>query len=680
MGKVLITCEKPDAASNIASILGCKNKHEGYFEDDNYIITWAYGHLIEWQKPEEINEAYKVWDLSYLPFRFDINKDLKVKADVRKQYSIINKLINRADVDYVVNAGDADREGLLIQEEIYKFAGNKKPVKVLWSQSLTEKEIIKCLNNLKERKDFVSLLDAGKARSTIDYMMGFTYTRAIAKTIANDNRISYGRCQTPLLKLLSDRENEIKNFKVEDYFEIRAKFDKGYEGVYVDGKGEVIKFKTESEAKNVINDTVKIGSILDIKEEKKKKSAPNLFSLPELQKEMGKKYHFTSDKTLDIAQSLYEKKLTSYPRTDTEYINEEVFNEIDERISAAIALLKNDVEAIKKDNLKKMVKPNKVTGHHALLPTEVIASKEKLEKLTEDEITVYKEICKRFIAIMMPDYEYLSSIILTDLGGKNFLTKGKKVLNYGYLELYRDDPKGDKEDNDEESQELPTLSINDKVSATLSIDAKKTTPPVRYTTATIISLMEKHGIGRPSTMAEIIQTLQKREFIELSKNKYTVSKKGLEFISIIPEELKDPGITKIIEEKLTAIAEGNYTYDKLIEDVYNEQKGKIELLKSLVSTTKMKNPYEDRSTDYKCPICGKGLENQKFSYNCECGFKINKEIAGKKLTESNINDLCIKGKTNTIKGFKKKAGGTFDAMLEVNKSDKKLEFKFSKQK
>ena len=328
MGKVLITCEKPDAARDIAQILGCSGKHKGYFEDNNYIITWAYGHLIEWKKPEEINEIYKVWDLSYLPFNFDINKDLKVSTSTRKQYSIISKLINRVDVDYIVNAGDADREGLLIQEEIYKFAGNKKDIKVLWSQSLTEKEIIKCLNNLKKRSDFMSLHESAKARSTIDMMMGFTYTRAITKTIANNNYISYGRCQTPLLKLLNDREVEIKNFKVEDYYEIKAKFDKGYEGVYVDSKGETIKFKSEIEARNVINDTVKTGEILDIKEEKKTQKAPNLFSLPELQKVIGNKYHFTADKTLDIAQSLYEKKLTSYPRTDTEYINEEVYAEI----------------------------------------------------------------------------------------------------------------------------------------------------------------------------------------------------------------------------------------------------------------------------------------------------------------------------------------------------------------
>ncbi len=677
MGKVLITCEKPDAARDIAQILGCSGKHKGYFEDNNYIITWAYGHLIEWKKPEEINEIYKVWDLSYLPFNFDINKDLKVSTSTRKQYSIISKLINRVDVDYIVNAGDADREGLLIQEEIYKFAGNKKDIKVLWSQSLTEKEIIKCLNNLKKRSDFMSLLESAKARSTIDMMMGFTYTRAITKTIANNNYISYGRCQTPLLKLLNDREVEIKNFKVEDYYEIKAKFDKGYEGVYVDSKGETIKFKSEIEARNVINDTVKTGEILDIKEEKKTQKAPNLFSLPELQKVIGNKYHFTADKTLDIAQSLYEKKLTSYPRTDTEYINEEVYAEINSRIDAAIALLKVEVDGFNIDNLKRMVKPNKVTGHHAILPTEVIASKEKLEKLTNDELIVYKEICKRFIAIMMPDYEYLSTVILTGLEDKNFMTKGTKVINEGYTILYKDDIKNNEyKDENSDEKKLPNLFVNDVVKAELSIDAKKTKPLPRYTTSTILTLMEKYGIGRPSTMAEIIKTLIKREFIELSKNKYIVTSKGSEFISIIPEELKDPGITKRIEDKLTDIEEGRYTYNQLIEDVYNEQKDKIELLKNLSGTVLMKNPAIDKTTNYKCPICGKGLENQKFTYNCECGFKISKEIAGKKLSESNISDICTKGKTSKISGFKKKAGGTFSAMLEVNKKDKKLEFKF----
>lgn len=677
MGKVLITCEKPDAAKNIAEILGCKGKHEGYFEDNNYIITWAYGHLIEWKKPEEINEAYKVWDLSYLPFDFDINKDLKVSSDKRKQYSIISKLIKRADVDYIVNAGDADREGLLIQEEIYRFAGNKKEVKVLWSQSLTEKEIIKCLNNLKERNDFVSLLESAKARSTIDMMMGFTYTRALAKTIANNNYISYGRCQTPLLKLLNDREEEIKNFKVEDYYEIKAKFDKGYDGVYVDSKAEIVKFKSEIEAKNVINDTVKTGKILDIKEEKKTQKAPNLFSLPELQKVMGSKYHFNADKTLDIAQKLYEMKLTSYPRTDTEYINDEVYVEIDNRIKSATTLLKIEINGLNKESLQRMVKPNKVTGHHALLPTEIVASKDKLEKLTNDELLVYKEICKRFIAIMMPDYEYLSTIVLTVLGDKNFMSKGIKVINDGYNILYKNDVINNDDKNEkEEDKALPNISVNDTVQASLFIEAKKTKPQPRYTTSTIITLMEKYGIGRPSTIAEIIKTLIKREFIELSKNKYIVTSKGTEFISIIPEDLKDPGITKNIEEKLTNIEEGKYTYKQLIDDVYNEQKDKIELLKKMVGTVLMKNPTIDKTSDYKCPICGSPLENQKFSYNCSCGFKISKEIAGKKLSESNISDICAKGKTSKISGFKKKAGGTFSAILEVDKANKKLEFKF----
>lgn len=677
MGKVLITCEKPDAAREIANILNCKTKHEGYFEDENYIITWAFGHLIEWKKPEEIKEDYKVWALDYLPFKFDINKDLKVSLNTRKQYSIINKLINRADVEYIVNAGDADREGLLIQEEIYKFAGNKKEVKVLWSQSLTEREIIKCLNNLKEQKDFLPLLEAAKARSTIDIMLGFTYSRALAKTICNNNYISYGRCQTPLLKLLSDREQEIKDYKVEDYFEIKAKFDKGYEGTYVNEKGESIKFKSEIEAKNEINNIVKKGSILDIKEKKNSSSAPNLFSLPELQKVMGSKFHFSSDKTLEVSQSLYEKKLISYPRTDTEYINEEVYNEIDDRIKAAIALLKVEINGLNTENLKRMVKPSKVTGHHALLPTEVVASNDKINKLTSDELIVYKEVCKRFLAIMMPNYEYISTVILTDLGGKNFVSKGTKIITLGYKELYKEDPVGEEKDD---NAVLPNLDIGMKVAADMCIDKKQTTPPKRYTTATIITLMEKHNIGRPSTMAEIIKTLVKRDFIELKKNTYFVTSKGTEFISIIPDELKDPAITKRIEEKLTEITENKYTYNQLIEDVYNEQKEKIELLKTLSKTTSMSNSAKENTCEYKCPICSNTLINQKFSYNCECGFKINKEIAGKKLSNSNIESICKNGKTDKIKGFKKKDGGTFNAMLEVDKTSKQLKFAFGNKK
>ena len=501
--------------------------------------------------------------------------------------------------------------------------------------------------------------------------------RGLALTIFKGEHISYGRCQTPLLKFLADREVEIQNFKVKDYYEIVANFDDKYEGTLYDTtKKESIKYESKEEAENVRNAINGVGKVLEYNKTKKSESSNKLYSLSDLQKDMGKKYHFTADKTLKIAQSLYEKKLTSYPRTDTEYINNEVLDEIDDRIKSATKAINIENIELNKENLKAVCKPQKVTGHHALLPTEKICTKEMYEKLTEDEKLVYYAICKKLLAIMMPAYEYYSIDITTDVNGKIFKSSGTKTINLGWKELYKNDKfkKDDDEVESDNNKELPELNIGDTNNvASVKINAKKTKAPDRYTTSTIISLMEKWKIGRPATQAGIIQRLIDMEFITLTKNKYSATKKGIEFVSHVLDELKAPDLTKNVEEKLQKIADGEYTKEALIKDVYDNQLKRLDIYKNMAKEIGTTNVLS--KTNYNCPICGKNLESQKYSYNCSCGFKLNKEICKKKLSEKNLQELFTIGITSLIKGFTGKKS-SFNAKLVIDKENKGVKFEF----
>lgn len=679
MSKVLITAEKPDAAKKIAMALGVDIKNKGgFFEDDSYIITWAIGHLIRFKKTSEMKEEYKTWSFDPLPMKFNLNTDLTIDNDKKKQFSVIKKLINRSDVSYIVNAGDADREGLLIQEEIYKFAGNKKPIKMLWVQSQTESEIVKGMAHLKERSLFLNLLEEAKARQTVDYMFGISYTWGLALTVAKNNKVSYGRCQTPLLKLLSDREKEIKSFKVSDYFEIEANFQNLYSGILFDKeKKENVKFNTKEDAENTLNSLKNKGKVIEYKKEQKKEAVTKLYSLSLLQKEMGSKFHFTAKKTLQIAQSLYEMKLTSYPRTDTEYINDDVFAEIDDRIKAAKNLIKV-TDNLDKERLKVVCKPNKVTGHHAILPTDTICSKEVYESLKKEEKIVYIAICKKFLSVMLPDFEYYSINVLTDVNGYIFKSSGTETISLGWKELYKTE-KTEKDEDKEEEKEIPELVLNNEYDViNKKILSKQTKAPARYTASSIINLMEKWMIGRPATQADIIDRLINMGFVEFNNNKYSVTNKGLTFIDVVLDELKDPNLTKNIEEKLSKIANNEYTKEKLIEDVFNNQLKRIDVYKKMASELP-KQAFNLQKTDFKCPLCNSELVSQKYTYNCsneKCGFKVNKVYGEKKIPEKAFIDLFTKGKTGLLKKLKGKTGKEFNARLVIDKEKRTAKYEF----
>lgn len=673
MGKILCIAEKPSAGMDIAKVLGCKEKKDGYIEGEKYIITWAVGHLVSLKQPNEIDEKYKKWTLDALPFCFDYYSSLKVLPDTKKQFNIIKNLIHRSDVEALVNCGDAGREGLLIQELIYYMAKNTKPKKVLWANSLTDEAISKAFNNLHEMSEFEGLYEEARARQWGDYTVGMSYTRALSILLGNGNSLRYGRCQTPLLALLAKREADISNFKPTPYFEVNSLYDTGFTGVLIDEDG-IVQFKDKNDATNMVSSLAgQPGLVKSFKCEDKETMAPSLFALSDLQIAMGKKFKFSPHKTLTIAQSLYDKhKVITYPRTDSNVVPMDVWKVIQKHIDSVTNIPEfNSYKSISpsKPN-KKYVNDGKVTDHYAIIPTDVNMTDVLLE-MTEDEKNVFVEICKRFLSIFLPTYKYKATEITIGIGDKTFKSSGIVPMEQGWRVLYNT------QKDDDTTEQLPALNEGDSiVIKEFKVLDKITKAPSRYNVSSIIQLEKAHSIGTSATMATFPQKLEEAGYVKMEKGKYYVTDLGMDYIKIIPDELKSSNLTKQFEDRLHEINEGNLSFDEFQIQLKSEQQTMIEKFKTL---TKLQQ--SNTSAQHLCPICGKPVFENAKAYSCSgwkdgCKFTIWKTIAGKKLTDKQISDLLTKGKTTKIKGFTKKAGGTFDASLIV-KEDGSVGFDFT---
>lgn len=691
MGKILVIAEKPSVGSDIAKVLNCTDRQDGYIEGEKYIVTWAVGHLIGLKYPEEHNVAFKTWKLEDLPFCFSVKESLKVLPGTDRQFNIIKGLVNRKDVDSLINAGDAGREGYLIQEWIYRMSGNRKPVKVLWASSVTDEALKKAFSNLKEDAEFTGLLNEAEARAEGDFLLGINYSRALTLTKAENTSLSYGRCQTPLLQLIAKRDQEIENFKSEPYYQVETAYRKGFKGILINENKKAIIFPNVTDAEAVqLSINGKNAEVIEYSEEEKKKKPPLLFDLATLQKSMGRQYGFTPDQTLGIAQSLYERhKLLSYPRTDSQYLSNDLYNEITEHIlSCNFGLFKEliagiDFHTIKAD--KRYFNDLKVTDHHALIPTINDNIEEVYKSLSPDEKKVFDAVVLSLLAIFYPDYEYSVTTIITAIEDKHFLSKGNTVKKWGFKEILKIDSEEEKPNqSEEEKQILPVLKQSDLLSVDeVNILAKKTTAPPKYTVATLISLMEKFKIGTAATRAEIIKSLMnpKRTFVVLEKGKYSSTPLGRTYIQVIPEQLKSPELTMKFEEQLQRINQGEISKEEFLDELTKEFKKNLEAFKQDTGN-KITGATEVIG---QCPFCRKeGKESEMYqgaknfycsSYKEGCNFVIWKTIAGKQLTLNQVQQLLQRGATGKIGGFQKKAGGSFTAALYL-KQDKSIGFKF----
>lgn len=673
MGKILIVAEKPAAGADIAKVVGATEKHRGYLEGDRYVVTWAIGHLIGLKEPQEHDERYKKWNLGNLPISFELSESLKVLPETSQQYKIIKMLIHRKDIEMLINAGDAGREGYLIQEWIYRMAGCRLPKKVLWASSLTRAGIQTAMDHLKDNElpEFQGILREAEARAEGDYLLGFNYSPLLTITRAYRQVLAYGRCQTPLLQLVYLRDRAIREFKSEPYWNIEVTYAKGFKGTLIAEDEKAMRFFRKTEAEEALRKISDSGTVTAYDKQAKKEKAPLLYNLAVLQQDMGRKYSFPPDKTLQIAQTLYEKyKIMSYPRTDSRYLSMDVYDEIVQHLqscrfgSFASQIDKINFSALHAD--KSYFNDLKVTDHHALIPTINADMESAYASLPEDERRVFDAVVISLIAIFYPEYQYDATKITVEAGGYVFKSAGTTIRSLGYKVLFT----GSDGQKNDELQILPELQKGDRIGidSAVLLD-KKTVPPQKYNDETIVKVMEKYNIGTSATRADIIKKLQnpKRQFIAREKGKYSVTELGEEYIAVVPEELKAPELTQQFEENLNKVNAGTLTKEVFLENLLQDIRDNITKLTTDPIPDEQRIGYkaakqqESRANLGTCPMCGAEVKSGQYGAYCtgKCGMNLSR-VRGKLLTDEQVAALLDNRKIY-LSGLKKNGGGTYSA-------------------
>lgn len=567
--------EKPSVAKEIAHILGADTRRNGYLEGNGYCVTWTFGHLCTLQEPGEYTEKWQKWSLGALPmipskFRIRLIED----EGIKKQFDIIKELVGRAET--VINCGDAGQEGELIQRWVLTKAKCSVPVKRLWISSLTEEAIRDGFDNLMDSEDFNNLYAAGSARAIGDWLLGMNATRAYTlKYGTGKNLLSIGRVQTPTLALVVERQKSIDNFKPETYWEIRTNYR---EGLFSCLRG---RFNRKEEAEALLEKITPLElEILSVERKKAMEHPPKLFDLTLLQVECNRKFSLTAENTLKIIQSLYEKKLTTYPRVDTNFLPDDQYAKIP-RILKGLKSYEKLTAPVLESGKKirkspKVFNDKKITDHHAIIPTGVSRN-----DMTPDEKRVYDLVARRFIAVFYPDCEIANTTVTARIGDEEFKATGKQIVNPAWRLVY-----GNNADRQNEENVLPVYEKGEHGIHTPELQEKQTQPPKYYTEADLLrametagrqvedeelrNLMKENGIGRPSTRANIIETLLKRQYIRKDKKRIMATATGMELIGTIRNELlKSAELTGQWEKKLRMIENGDYQVADFMEELKN---------------------------------------------------------------------------------------------------------------
>ncbi|MBQ7838223.1 MAG: DNA topoisomerase III [Clostridia bacterium] len=619
MAKTLVLTEKPSVARDIAHVLGCKKNGNGCIIGDRYIITWALGHLVTLADPEAYDNKYKTWRMEDLPMLPKYMK-LVVIGQTSKQFKAVSSLLNSSEVDKVVIATDAGREGELVARWIIQKANCKKPMLRLWISSQTDKAIKEGFAALKPAAQYDNLYRSAQCRAEADWLIGLNVSRAL--TCKHNAQLSAGRVQTPTLAMIVKREEEILKFRAKDYFTVKADFE-NFSAIYKDSRNQA-RFFDAAAAQAVADDVKgKRGTLSEVKKTYKFKAPPAAYDLTELQRDANKKYGYSAKQTLSLMQSLYEThKLLTYPRTDSRYITKDVAATLPERLRAiAIGPYKDAANAVlraKPIPTKYIVNDAKVTDHHAIIPTEQYVD---LNKLTREERHIYDLVVRRFLAVLSAPFEYDEVQVTVTIGKHKFYTKGQSVKSAGWKALYDFSLADDEDDNDDiRSQQLPALSQGAPVfTKGVRLCAGKTSPPARYTEATLLSAMENPtgqvddgslkdalktagGLGTPATRADIIEKLFDSFCVERRGKEIFPTSKGKQLIEIVPPDLKSAELTARWEQRLSLIAKGNADSRKFIEEMRGYASSLVNSVKS--SDSKYKH---DNMTREPCPECGKYL-------------------------------------------------------------------------
>ena len=676
---ILCVAEKPSVAKDIAEILGARSRKDGYWEGNGYWVSWTFGHLCTLKEPHDYKENWKYWKLEDLPI-IPTNFGIKVVDDpgIQKQFKCIENLV--ANCDSVINCGDAGQEGELIQRWVLLKAKCTKPIQRLWISSLTEEAIKEGFQKLKDGKQYDNLYAAGSARAIGDWLLGINATRAFTKKFGQGKAtLSIGRVQTPTLAMIVQRQKEINAFTSAEYWELKT--------TYRDTEFlcQIDRLTSEEKAVKGLEYLKQHEfEVTSFEQKEGKEGNPRLFDLTGLQVEANKKYGFSADETLKNIQSLYEKKIVTYPRVDTTYLSEDIYPKVEGILKGMSYYSRYTAPLLQQPipKSKAVFDDKKVTDHHAIIPTGVNPS-----GISPTENQIYDLIAKRFIAVFYPECKISTTTVLGKVGQLEFKATGKQIITPGWRVVYQDEKQV--AEKSEEERIMPVFVEGEKGPHTPIVHKGKTAPPKPYTEATLLrametagkqiedeemrDLMKDNGIGRPSTRANIIETLFRRKYIEKNRKNILPTATGMDLIDTIQNELlKSPELTGNWERKIRLIEKGEYQLDvfkqelfkmvrELTDEVIFNNYRRITVEPEKVTPPKVerkkREPKEKIAlTDLDCPKCKQvKLMMGKSAVGCSnfnaCGFKIPFELLGKKLTESQLTDLIQKGKTGSIKGL-----------------------------
>ncbi len=706
MPKTLVIAEKPSVGQDLARVLpGPFQKHTGagdkttrWLDGPEHIITWAVGHLVQLADPDEYDEKYKKWRMADLPIVPSSFKLVVRDERSQKQMSVVSKLLRDDEVDKVVNACDAGREGELIFAYVYEKAKSKKPVERLWLSSMTEQAMREAFGHLRPGADLARLEEAARSRSEADWIVGMNATRAATIRLRSsfDGAVSLGRVQTPTLAILTRREEEIRAFVPEKYWLVDARFEadgaRGYEGRYHLKAQPRIASAEEAEAV-VAAVRGQRGEITKLDKTEKKERAPLLYDLTSLQREANTRYGFSARRTLAAAQRCYEEhKALTYPRTNSRFLTSDMVGEIKPTAGqvgrrpeyAAAAQYVTGLDLLP---LARVIDDAKVGDHHAIIPTN---SEHKLEKMSDDDRRIYDLVARRFLAVFHPEAVFENTRVETTVAEHIFRTRGKLLLVPGWRGVYGELAEGEGGEDDEgREQQLPKLELGEPVDVRDVASAEKETkPPRRYSDASLLGAMETagklvdddelreamkdSGIGTPATRAAIIERLIDVGYVERDGRSLVPTEKGMNVIRLLGEHmLTSPGLTGEWEHRLARIEKGEETRTNFMADIAKFAGATVGELDA-----KLKDVRIPRANLGPCPVCGNDIVENRKGYSCwsredpGCGFVIWKAKAGKQLPAAVARELIQTGRTaKQVTGFKGRSGRSFRAKLALMQSD-----------
>lgn len=716
MVAIAILAEKPSQAKAYSEAFSVKRRTRTYIElnacntfPSGAIITWGIGHLVELKEPKEYKEEWGSWKLATLPILPD-KYEFKVVNDKRTHFGYIKDLFNDPEITTIINACDVDREGSNIFYSIYHMTGAKdKTIKRLWINSLEVDEVQKGFNNLLDNKKDLLLYEEAKARQISDWLVGMNgsrlYTLLLQKRGFRES-LAIGRVQSPTVYLIYQRQLEIENFVPKPFYEIEANFT-AEQGVYTG------KAKIKSEKKAEVEDVLEKHNISDendgfvksITKKEKRKKSPKLHALSTLQATANKKWKYSPAQVLKLAQGLYEKKLITYPRTDTQFITESEFGYLVRNMESYQKVAGISFQIISKQPNKRFVDGSKVNEHYAIIPTKKVPSASVLQGLSAEERHIYFEILKTMLAMFHSDYIYEETKVMTDVNGLVFETTGNTEKSKGWRELFPDTRNSDKGAKNKASQKLPLLEKGESVVGIVKLKEGSTTAPKPYTEGQLIGLMktcgktvededdmdilkEVEGLGTEATRSSIIETIKRHGYIQVSKNIISVTTKGTILCqSIDGNLLSSPSMTAKWETYLKKIGRGEGSQERFLANIAKYINNLIREVPSQLQGDTIEKSIQTIPTNdlVVCPTCKKGGINLKRNfYGCTnyvngCKQTFPAKMLGKKITEKHVIDLCTGQKTSVIKGMKSKAGKTFDASLRLEGQNIKFEFVNSKK-